>query len=1041
MLQELIYQGDFLQLRGSPRLVVSVDWLSVMVALVVRHAKMEGLKTNARGVVKCDDLVDCVHRTKWPLTMQPTGAEVVAAAAGAVASRQQHQGRVIITTKPLLTKAEWQPNRTGRCSICNFTFGRTISRWISSDSREYHCRACGRSVCNECGRYQLLYEYDQQVHRTCKICEGSQRGNLLERPAKGKDDPSLPVVLDTLRLLGLMAPLHSDDEHGSWIVPSKIDAKQHKLCRDAPQRAQPGHCALGFKWTLRRQRPLPPGFLSCLACRLAALWRRCEPFNFATHELVFRDESGGVVRVFHSDEKHQALVLTLIGPVSFVERWLAAVWNVIESELQQDQWGLIGSGEETSLILRHHVCSICVEQGRCRGNDCGSLDDAKTSELAKKRRCSFQRERRMFNIVSYEQLKETPHALELFLQANSASVTLFQKKQPRDVQQWNCKQVRKWFLLTCPGLVDLYFLRGSGEHLDGKALLRLTAQDLVREQVAWPALAQLLEARIRGLAGTAPASKSVGHLKQPMETDDGSQESKRSPWLQLQAVPVPASSSGPSASAHPSLPHGSLHVDSLHIRGDSKTVFFHVHKRSPWLQLHAVPLAACSSGPSASAQPPHPHGSLHTGGDTKTISASPRPLLSSASLPPLRILTLDGGGIRGLMEVLLLQDLLQRLNRLSGRPDGVLADYFDLMAGTSTGGMIALASGISRKPLSELEELYMTMGEQVFKGGSLLKAVGVVSDAAQYSADGLEKQLKRVFGEDRPLLTQRSQQAPTPGTCHVFVVAVSNRSKNPQPFLLRNWHEETKRHPLGTCQGKLWQAARATSAAPFYFPAFHHEASDHPLDDGGIYRNNPTCLALSEVQALWPGRELGCVASFGTGRPSLKPQDASIYGGEHKSLWQKVTSPVSSAASQGAARFQTLVSMATESHATHLDAEERLRETDRRVVRPNDIAPDNVYFRLDPQGEERRNLYLSYYLIVFACTKGCKQIYPAVRFLIITTLFCLLLVGGDVDLADCSAASLRALRDAADSYLRDHKNQLEKLAVRLHELTRRRGAA
>ena len=61
---------------------------------------------------------------------------------------------------------------------------------------------------------------------------------------------------------------------------------------------------------------------------------------------------------------------------------------------------------------------------------------------------------------------------------------------------------------------------------------------------------------------------------------------------------------------------------------------------------------------------------------------------------------------------MLLQDLLQRLNRLSGRPDGVLADYFDLMAGTSTGGMIALASGICRKPLSELEELYMTMGKE-----------------------------------------------------------------------------------------------------------------------------------------------------------------------------------------------------------------------------------------------------------------------------------------------------------------------------------------
>ena len=271
-------------------------------------------------------------------------------------------------------------------------------------------------------------------------------------------------------------------------------------------------------------------------------------------------------------------------------------------------------------------------------------------------------------------------------------------------------------------------------------------------------------------------------------------------------------------------------------------------------------------------------------------------------------MALDGGGIRGLLEVLLLQDLLTRLNTLSGRPDGVLADYFDLMAGTSTGGMIALASGLCRKPLSELEQLYMTMGKEVFNAGAASKAAGVVRDAAQYSAAGLEKQLKRVFGADTPLLLPDREQA---GTCHVFVVAVSNRSSNPQPFLLRSWREETKRHPLGTHLGRLWEAARATSAAPFYFPAYRHEASGHPLDDGGIFRNNPTCLALDEAQELWPGRELGCVASFGTGRPSLKPQDASIYGGEEKSLWQKVTSPLSSAASQGKARFKTLLAMAT----------------------------------------------------------------------------------------------------------------------------------
>ncbi len=212
----------------------------------------------------------------------------------------------------------------------------------------------------------------------------------------------------------------------------------------------------------------------------------------------------------------------------------------------------------------------------------------------------------------------------------------------------------------------------------------------------------------------------------------------------------------------------------------------------------------------------------------------------------------------------------------------------------------------------------------------------MLRDAAMYRPDGLERQLKRKFGAEQPLLTVQS--AGQQGACHVFVVSVSARVTPAKPFLFRNWKEAKTRNPLGTCEGRLWEAGRCTSAAPFYFPPYHHRESKQHLDDGGIYRNNPTGLALAEAQALWPGRRLGCIVSLGTGRPSLKAQQHS-YGAKNSTWFRAkqylglgaaavLPGAVAALVTKGKAlapaaqpaleRAEVIIGMATESQETHL---------------------------------------------------------------------------------------------------------------------------
>ena len=208
----------------------------------------------------------------------------------------------------------------------------------------------------------------------------------------------------------------------------------------------------------------------------------------------------------------------------------------------------------------------------------------------------------------------------------------------------------------------------------------------------------------------------------------------------------------------------------------------------------------------------------------------------------MRVLAIDGGGIRGIIPATVLADLERR----SGRP---VSGLFDLVAGTSTGGILACAlatpgdGGRPRWRAEELIALYRDEGPKIFHR-SLLKRVtsadGLLDE--RYPSGPLEDALRRYLGD------ARLSQALVP----VLVTTYDLQAR--APFFFKSWRAEL--------DAPMAEVARATAAAPTYFePA---EVLGRPLIDGGVFAANPAMSAYAEARRLRAGGE-PLVISLGTG--------------------------------------------------------------------------------------------------------------------------------------------------------------------------------
>mgnify|MGYP001455886056 CR=1 FL=1 len=226
-----------------------------------------------------------------------------------------------------------------------------------------------------------------------------------------------------------------------------------------------------------------------------------------------------------------------------------------------------------------------------------------------------------------------------------------------------------------------------------------------------------------------------------------------------------------------------------------------------------------------------------------------------------QILSMDGGGIKGLFSAYLLQKIEEDFAV-------ELAAHFDLIVGTSTGGIIAIGLGLGRKP-REIVDLYTNLGQRIFPGPRWWRNT-VRWFRAPYAPGPLEAELKKCFG-DRTL-----------GASTKRLVIPSYDLGQREVKMFKTAHlSRIVRDP----SIPAWKVAMATTAAPTYFPA-HRDVEDRRLIDGGIWANNPIMVGVVEaVAALNVPREAIRVLSVGTTSETIYPSDRLDRGG--KLLWAK----------------------------------------------------------------------------------------------------------------------------------------------------------
>jgi patatin-like phospholipase/acyl hydrolase len=220
-----------------------------------------------------------------------------------------------------------------------------------------------------------------------------------------------------------------------------------------------------------------------------------------------------------------------------------------------------------------------------------------------------------------------------------------------------------------------------------------------------------------------------------------------------------------------------------------------------------------------------------------------------------QILSLDGGGLKGLFGI----SFLAAWEECEKRS---VTEYFDLIAGTSTGGIIALALGAGYSA-KEILQFYVKEAANIFPPSALAGIRHWVS--TKYRADGLEIALREYFGEKKlgdsrkPLIVPAYY--PKAGGLYIF--------KTPHHPRLRNDYREMIR-----------DVARATSAAPTYLPAYKGD-SGVELVDGGVWANNPVMLAVTEAMGYLEVPQMQvCALRIGTTTTVPSVQSISDEGGK-----------------------------------------------------------------------------------------------------------------------------------------------------------------
>ncbi|MDP8175228.1 CBASS cGAMP-activated phospholipase [Phocoenobacter skyensis] len=193
-----------------------------------------------------------------------------------------------------------------------------------------------------------------------------------------------------------------------------------------------------------------------------------------------------------------------------------------------------------------------------------------------------------------------------------------------------------------------------------------------------------------------------------------------------------------------------------------------------------------------------------------------------------KILSLAGGGYRGLYTATVLNELEIHIKEKD--PHDCIANYFDLITGTSIGGILALALAYEI-PTAKIVEVFSQQGKNIFKKQTY-SGYGITQ--AKYNSDNLKTILEEWFGEK--LLGDLKHP--------VVIPAVNYNTGSPVTFKTAH-HASFKRD----WKFKIVDIALATSAAPTYFK--RHAIENSEYIDGGIFANSPTLIGLHEAEIFF----------------------------------------------------------------------------------------------------------------------------------------------------------------------------------------------
>ena len=220
------------------------------------------------------------------------------------------------------------------------------------------------------------------------------------------------------------------------------------------------------------------------------------------------------------------------------------------------------------------------------------------------------------------------------------------------------------------------------------------------------------------------------------------------------------------------------------------------------------------------------------------------------------LLSMDGGGIRGLLLVQSLMIIQKRMRKLNPECCAI-HKYFDYIAGTSAGGLTTLSIACAEASLEVTLSSFFKAGDEV------------CSLSPTFPPEVVARSSMETFGKDAVMTDMKQPR---------IIVTTTLANRNPPVLHLMCNYGKARDGQKPPCERKVWEAGRCTTAAPVYFPPYEDK-----FVDGGIMANNPTLDAMSEIQSQEEeeksGRKLAFVVSLGTGvfPPPPKVDDVGIY--------------------------------------------------------------------------------------------------------------------------------------------------------------------